>query len=111
MIVTSDLNLEGFHLVPFNPLIYYLQYADTYTDTGLLSSCQQVAVVVTEPDSEQVEDISTPPTEPQVEPIETAEPWAQRTELTVVSCQSQETAECQQGSIFCMLCWKINVNV
>ncbi|XP_030268521.1 uncharacterized protein LOC115579142 isoform X2 [Sparus aurata] len=30
----------------------------------------QVAVVVTEPDSEQVEDISTPPTEPQVEPIE-----------------------------------------
>ncbi|XP_035769092.1 uncharacterized protein LOC102785339 [Neolamprologus brichardi] len=34
----------------------------------------QVAVVVTEPDSEQVEDISTPPTEPQVEPIETAEP-------------------------------------
>ncbi|XP_014264632.1 uncharacterized protein si:dkey-81h8.1 isoform X3 [Maylandia zebra] len=35
---------------------------------------QQVAVVVTEPDSEQVEDISTPPTEPQVEPIETAEP-------------------------------------
>lgn len=32
--------------------------------------CQQVAVVVTEPDSEQVEDISTPPTEPQVEPIE-----------------------------------------
>lgn len=37
---------------------------------------QQVAVVVTEPDSEQVEDISTPPTEPQVEPIEdvTSEP-------------------------------------
>ncbi|XP_065327533.1 uncharacterized protein LOC135933324 isoform X3 [Pelmatolapia mariae] len=35
---------------------------------------QQVAVVVTEPDSEQVEDISTPPTEPQVEPIETTEP-------------------------------------
>ncbi|XP_065327532.1 uncharacterized protein LOC135933324 isoform X2 [Pelmatolapia mariae] len=34
----------------------------------------QVAVVVTEPDSEQVEDISTPPTEPQVEPIETTEP-------------------------------------
>ncbi|KAM3596326.1 uncharacterized protein V6R79_012609 [Siganus canaliculatus] len=30
----------------------------------------QVAVVVTEPDSELVEDISTPPTEPQVEPIE-----------------------------------------
>ncbi|XP_023150809.1 uncharacterized protein si:dkey-81h8.1 isoform X2 [Amphiprion ocellaris] len=30
----------------------------------------QVAVVVTEPNSEQVEDISTPPTEPQVEPIE-----------------------------------------
>ncbi|CAB1430413.1 unnamed protein product, partial [Pleuronectes platessa] len=30
----------------------------------------QVAVVVTEPDSEQMEDISTPPTEPQVEPIE-----------------------------------------
>ncbi|XP_027892075.1 uncharacterized protein LOC114156062 isoform X3 [Xiphophorus couchianus] len=30
----------------------------------------QVAVVVTEPDSEQIEDISTPPTEPQVEPIE-----------------------------------------
>ncbi|KAG7217459.1 hypothetical protein INR49_021517 [Caranx melampygus] len=37
---------------------------------------QQVAVVVTEPDSEQMEDISTPPTEPQVEPIEavTSEP-------------------------------------
>ncbi|TKS88687.1 hypothetical protein D9C73_022882 [Collichthys lucidus] len=36
----------------------------------------QVAVVVTEPDSEQVEEISTPPTEPQVEPIEmdTTEP-------------------------------------
>ncbi|KAM4540030.1 uncharacterized protein PAE49_020744 isoform 2-T2 [Odontesthes bonariensis] len=32
----------------------------------------QVAVVVTEPDSEQIEEISTPPTEPQVEPIETA---------------------------------------
>ncbi|XP_043995077.1 uncharacterized protein LOC122843971 isoform X3 [Gambusia affinis] len=30
----------------------------------------QVAVVVIEPDSEQIEDISTPPTEPQVEPIE-----------------------------------------
>ncbi|KAM6899587.1 uncharacterized protein FYW49_017673 [Xenentodon cancila] len=30
----------------------------------------QVAVVVTEPDSEQIEEISTPPTEPQVEPIE-----------------------------------------
>ncbi|XP_017286154.1 membrane-spanning 4-domains subfamily A member 15-like isoform X2 [Kryptolebias marmoratus] len=30
----------------------------------------QVAVVVTEADSEQIEDISTPPTEPQVEPIE-----------------------------------------
>lgn len=70
MIVTPDL----IHLVPFDLLIYYLQYADTYTDTALLSPCQQVAVVVTEPDSEQVEDISTPPTEPQVEPIETAEP-------------------------------------
>lgn len=31
--------------------------------------CRQVAVVVTEPDSEQAEDISTPPTEPQVEPM------------------------------------------
>lgn len=30
----------------------------------------QVAVVVTEPDSEQLEDIATPPTEPQVEPID-----------------------------------------
>lgn len=42
----------------------------------LLSVHQQVAVVVTEPDSEQLEDISTPPTEPQVEPIEaeTTEP-------------------------------------
>ncbi len=42
----------------------------------LLSVHQQVAVVVTEPDSDQVEDISTPPTEPQVEPIEagTTEP-------------------------------------
>ncbi|XP_073319390.1 uncharacterized protein [Pagrus major] len=37
---------------------------------------QQVAVVVTEPDSELVEDLSSPPTEPQVEPIEveTTEP-------------------------------------
>ncbi|KAI4818234.1 hypothetical protein KUCAC02_011585 [Chaenocephalus aceratus] len=36
----------------------------------------QVAVIVTEADSDQVEDISTPPTEPQVEPIEdvTSEP-------------------------------------
>lgn len=33
------------------------------------SPSQQVAVVVTEADSEQVEDLSTPPTEPQVEPI------------------------------------------
>ncbi|KAM4549781.1 uncharacterized protein V3H82_018962 isoform 2-T2 [Fundulus diaphanus] len=31
----------------------------------------QVAVIVTEAESEQIEDISTPPTEPQVEPIET----------------------------------------
>lgn len=38
--------------------------------SALLCVCQQVAVVVTEPDSEQVEDISTPTTEPQVEPIE-----------------------------------------
>ncbi|XP_077446505.1 uncharacterized protein LOC144066947 isoform X3 [Stigmatopora argus] len=30
---------------------------------------QQVAVVVTEPDSEMLEEITTPPTEPQVEPI------------------------------------------
>ncbi|XP_041868266.1 uncharacterized protein LOC121656984 [Melanotaenia boesemani] len=30
----------------------------------------QVAVIVTEPDSEQIEEIATPPTEPQVEPIE-----------------------------------------
>ncbi|KAL0962236.1 hypothetical protein UPYG_G00337480 [Umbra pygmaea] len=34
----------------------------------------QVAVVVTEPDSDQVEEIPTPPTDPQVEPIEAAEP-------------------------------------
>lgn len=42
----------------------------------VFSVCQQVAVVVTEPDSEQVEDLSTPPTEPQVEPMEavTSEP-------------------------------------
>ncbi|XP_061786798.1 uncharacterized protein [Nerophis lumbriciformis] len=33
------------------------------------SVSQQVAVVVTEPDSELVDDIATPPTEPQVEPI------------------------------------------
>ncbi|XP_051926187.1 uncharacterized protein si:dkey-81h8.1 isoform X1 [Hippocampus zosterae] len=32
-------------------------------------SASQVAVVVTEPDSDLVEDIATPPTEPQVEPI------------------------------------------
>lgn len=44
----------------------------------LLSVHQQVTVVVTEPDLEQVEDISTPPTEPQVEPIEAGntEPWS-----------------------------------
>ncbi|KAL6099277.1 uncharacterized protein ACO6RY_01129 [Pungitius sinensis] len=34
------------------------------------AEASQVAVVVTGPDSEQMEDISTPPTEPQVEPIE-----------------------------------------
>lgn len=38
------------------------------------SPTQQVAVVVTEADSEQVEDLSTPPTEPQVEPIEVTTP-------------------------------------
>ncbi|XP_058474315.1 uncharacterized protein si:dkey-81h8.1 isoform X3 [Solea solea] len=32
---------------------------------------QQVAVVVTEPDSDQMDYLSTPPTEPQVEPIDT----------------------------------------
>ncbi|XP_072303182.1 uncharacterized protein [Eucyclogobius newberryi] len=37
-------------------------------------SPSQVAVVVTEADSEQVEDLSTPPTEPQVEPIEAITP-------------------------------------
>ncbi|XP_010872043.1 uncharacterized protein LOC105012717 isoform X2 [Esox lucius] len=37
-------------------------------------TASQVAVVVTEPDSDQVEEIPTPPTEPQVEPIEVAEP-------------------------------------
>ncbi|XP_054877870.1 uncharacterized protein LOC129352777 isoform X3 [Poeciliopsis prolifica] len=36
-------------------------------------SAVEVAVVVTEPDSEQIEDIATPPTEPQVEPIEGTE--------------------------------------
>ncbi|XP_047239875.1 uncharacterized protein LOC124879380 isoform X4 [Girardinichthys multiradiatus] len=36
----------------------------------LAAGGSQVAVVVTEPDSKQIEDISTPPTEPQVEPIE-----------------------------------------
>lgn len=35
---------------------------------------QQVAVVVTEADSEQVEDLTTPPNEPQVEPIEVITP-------------------------------------
>lgn len=39
-------------------------------DILLLSVHQQVAVVVTEPDSDQVVDISAPPTEPQVVPIE-----------------------------------------
>ncbi|XP_021416047.1 uncharacterized protein LOC110488232 isoform X3 [Oncorhynchus mykiss] len=38
------------------------------------AASQQVAVVVTEPDSDQVEEVSTPPTDPQVEPIEAAEP-------------------------------------
>lgn len=38
------------------------------------SLLEQVAVVVTEPDSDQVEEVSTPPTDPQVEPIEAAEP-------------------------------------
>ncbi|XP_061616742.1 uncharacterized protein si:dkey-81h8.1 isoform X4 [Phyllopteryx taeniolatus] len=33
------------------------------------SASQQVAVVVTEPDSDLVADLATPPTEPQVEPI------------------------------------------
>lgn len=44
--------------------------------TVACSVCRQVAVVVTEPDSEQAEDTSTPPTEPQVEPMEavTADP-------------------------------------
>ncbi|XP_029519157.1 uncharacterized protein LOC115131515 isoform X4 [Oncorhynchus nerka] len=38
------------------------------------AAASQVAVVVTEPDSDQVEEVSTPPTDPQVEPIEAAEP-------------------------------------
>ncbi|CAL9694211.1 unnamed protein product [Knipowitschia caucasica] len=38
------------------------------------SPSQQVAVVVTEVDSEPVEELSTPPTEPQVEPIEVITP-------------------------------------
>ncbi|KAK5854525.1 hypothetical protein PBY51_004712 [Eleginops maclovinus] len=41
-----------------------------------VAETSQVAVIVTEADSEQVEELSTPPTEPQVEPIEdlTSEP-------------------------------------
>lgn len=35
-----------------------------------------MAAVVTEPDSNQVEEVPTPPTDPQVEPIEVAEPLA-----------------------------------
>ncbi|XP_055013406.1 uncharacterized protein LOC129410099 isoform X2 [Boleophthalmus pectinirostris] len=42
--------------------------------TPPLCSPSQVAVVVTEADSEQVEDLSTPPTEPQVEPIDVITP-------------------------------------
>ncbi|KAJ8000260.1 hypothetical protein DPEC_G00202990 [Dallia pectoralis] len=38
------------------------------------TAVSQVAVVVTEPDSDLVEEIPTPPTDPQVEPIEVAEP-------------------------------------
>ncbi|XP_074543503.1 uncharacterized protein LOC141803403 isoform X3 [Halichoeres trimaculatus] len=41
-----------------------------YVAPAAAEPSQQVEVVVTEPDSDQVEDISTPPTEPQVEPIE-----------------------------------------
>ncbi|KAF3834456.1 hypothetical protein F7725_025660 [Dissostichus mawsoni] len=41
-----------------------------------VAETSQVAVIVTEADSDEVEEISTPPTEPQVEPIEdlTSEP-------------------------------------
>ncbi|XP_034095309.1 uncharacterized protein LOC117561816 isoform X2 [Gymnodraco acuticeps] len=41
-----------------------------------VAETSQVAVIVTEADSDQMEEISTPPTEPQVEPIEdvTSEP-------------------------------------
>ena len=49
-----------------------LTFSASYDHLNLFYMCQQLAVVVTEPDSEQLEDISTPPTEPQVEPIETA---------------------------------------
>lgn len=53
-------------------LIFYTRHVDMYVlcDILLFSVHQQVAVVVTEPDSDQVEDISAPSTEPQVEPIE-----------------------------------------
>lgn len=55
----------------------YLTLFHKYFKVNDLSSCfllsgrPQVAVVVTEVDPEQIEDISTPLTEPQVEPIET----------------------------------------
>lgn len=57
--------------VPAVPVVQAVQVA-----TAAVEPSQHVAVVVTEPDSEQVEDISTPTTEPQVEPIEieTTEP-------------------------------------
>lgn len=46
-------------------LIFYAGFACVF-----LLSVQQVAVVVTEPDSEQLEDIRVQPTERQVESIE-----------------------------------------
>lgn len=63
--------------------------------TVFLYLYRQVAVVVTEPDSEQVEEISTPPTEPQVEPIEidTTEPWSET--HPVVSCHVM--SQCKHG--------------
>lgn len=60
----------------------------------LLSVYVQVAVVVTEPDSEQVEEISTPPTEPQVEPLEAGktEPWS-KTQFIKVLCHVSQNVK------------------
>ncbi|XP_029919131.1 uncharacterized protein LOC115367487 isoform X3 [Myripristis murdjan] len=55
--------------VPAVPAVQAVQAAPAAEEPA---GPKQVAVVVTEPELEHVEEISTPPTEPQVEPIEVA---------------------------------------